>query len=48
MKYAFYYIWNTYPLIGSAGKAISTYYLSDVMILNEIESSHLIIPYFDG
>lgn len=38
MKYAFYYIWNTYQLIGSAGKAISTYYLSDVKILREIET----------
>ena len=37
MKYAFYYVWNKYQLIGSAGKAISTYYLSDVMMMRKTE-----------
>lgn len=32
MKLAFFFIWTNYPLVGSAGKTISTYYLSDVSV----------------
>lgn len=30
MRLAFYFIWNNYQLVGSAGKSISTFYLSEV------------------
>lgn len=32
MKLAFFYVWTNYPLVGSGGKTMSTYYLSDVSV----------------
>lgn len=30
MKIAFFYIWNCYQLVGSVGKSMATFYLSEV------------------